>query len=298
MRTLARLIRSFSPVLVLSFFPTAAYSSIIVGIGNDFGNSPPQTPGILYAVDPLTGNVTAVGPSGTHAGYYPISSSPVPYSYFALSPVNHYNLSYPQAGSFGTTGFSLWDGNMSSGPIYGDYAYDSSTGQLFALTYATTTLPEMLVRLNDTGVPIPGAPNSHFLSYTTLAFPANLSIIEWIPGLGLYATDGHNAFAINETTGVSTPLPQLMYVGPTITGMAYDDATGRLIATGGLLGAAPGTRGSIYDVDWLTGQVTVLNGNAPDMVGLAAVDLPEPSPIALIGSGLCALYLGWRRRQR
>jgi hypothetical protein len=259
-------------VAALLWFGISAQCEPIIGIGNGIGGSA----GVLYSINPLTGAVNAIGLSGTSNGYYPISSGPIAGSYFAISPVNHYLESYSQPGTTQPP-FGQWEYH-GGGFFLTDFAFDSSNGKLFSLTESTALGgPEGLVQLTNTG-PYAACPtvNCYNLAATGIAqAPAlpNLSIIEYINGLGLYGTDGHNAYLINETTGATTQLPDLTYTGPIITGLAYDPDSGRLI---GVAGSLPGLGGSggpstIYDIDPLTGAVNVLNANAPDMYGLAAV---------------------------
>jgi len=280
-----------TPVLVLVSISAMARAEPIVGIGNgDIAQH-----GILYSVDPISGAVAPLGPSGTSAGFYPVSPSPVVGSYFALSPVNHYLLTYPKAGTLDSPEFSLWDNSLVG---LGDYAYDSSNGKLFALRLGLQNAPPAagLVLLTDTGTSFPNRPNSHSLTATLLAsapvFPA-LSLIEYIQGFGLYGTDGHAAYLIDETTGAATQLPSLAYTGPIITGLAYDPASGRLIGTSGSLFPSTNMRSYIYGINPLTGQVTVLNSDAPNMFGLSAVSIPEPSAMFLLAVGILCV---WPRR--
>jgi hypothetical protein len=84
--------------------------------------------------------------------------------------------------------------------------------------------------------------------------------------------------------------------------LAYDRASDALIASvlGGhvektfaLTGAEPGM---IYRVDRRTGAATLLNGNAPVMLGLAE-SVPEPSTGILLASALLVWVFGrpyWR----
>jgi hypothetical protein len=163
---------------------------------------------------------------------------------------------------------------------------------LFALTSGGLFL------LTETGTPIPGAPYSQLLSasYIGVGVPySSISLIVAIPGLGLYGYGTAGSFSINETTGAATALPTLANYGPIITGLAYDPDSGQLI---GASGSAPGSPGppvsasDIYDIDPLTGQVTLLNSDAPDMFGITYVSsTPEPSSIFLLAAGILGLWL-------
>jgi len=286
------------PVVALIGFSISAQSEPIIGIGNAGGLA---SSSILYSINPLNGAVTALGPSGTNGLSYPVSSGPVGGSYFALSPVNHYLLSIASIGTSDPP-FGQWECYSCNFPL-GDFAFDSSNGKLFSLTPGFNMRPYGLLQLTNTGrysggCPVPNCYNlaaSYVAEAPTL--PA-LSIIEYIRGLGLYGTDGHAAYLIDETTGATTRLPSLAYTGPIITGLAHDPDSGRLIGTSGSIpGFFGGTGGpsTIYNIDPLTGVVMVLNSNAPDMYGLAAI-APEPSTLPLLGAGLLGVW--WYRRLR
>lgn len=72
--------------------------------------------------------------------------------------------------------------------------------------------------------------------------------MEYVPGLGLYGTDGINdGYVINETTGHASLLAPLRGIIKPITGLAYDFDTGQLLASSGVLfGTGPGM---IYRLD-------------------------------------------------
>lgn len=295
MRRIASLIAFFTAVFAVALHPVAVQARPIVSID--------VFSGILHSVDPFTGTVTALGPSGTFgANYFPISASPVPYSYFALSPINHYLLKYPQAGTWGTPDFALWEAITDAPFYFTDYAFDSSTGRLFALTPGSQRFPASLLELHDTGAPIPFAPNSHALSWSSIsqapAFPV-MTLIEAIDGVGLFGTDGIAAYLIDEVTGSVTALPPLIYDGPLFTGIAYDPDSGRLIGVAGLASPIPGSSSSsqIFRIEPMTGEVTLLNADAPALYGLAGVNVPEPCSFVLMTSGIAGLMVIRRRGQ-
>ncbi len=296
MRRIVSLFAFLTAVFAVVLHPVAIQARPIVSIEIDSGN--------LLSVDPFTGAVTTVGPSGTAGYYFPISSSPVASSYFALSPINHYLLKYPQAGAYGTPDFALWDifpihNVPNPGPE--DFAYDSVSGRLFALARGFEGMPAGLLELHDTGAPISSSPNSHLLSGTYIArapdFPA-MTLIEAIDGVGLFGTDGHAAYMINEVTGLVTVLPPLVYAGPTLTGIAYDPDSGRLIGVNGPLFPIGGVSpiSSVFRIEPMTGQVTLLNSNAPGMHGLAGVNVPEPGSVLLVAAGFFGVLATGRRR--
>jgi hypothetical protein len=282
-------------VAALLWLSISARSEPIIGIGNG-GNQ--ASLGVLYSIDPLTGAVTAIRATGD-GFFFPISPGPIAGSYFVLSPVNHYLESYSQPGTTQAP-FGQWEYH-GGGFFLTDFAFDSSNGKLFSLTESSALGgPEGLVQLTNTGPysACPAGTSCYNLAAASIAqAPAlpSLSIIEYINGLGLYGTDGHNAYLINETTGATTRLPDLAYTGPIITGLAYDPDSDRLIGVSGTFpGTGPGGPSTIYDIDPLTGAVSVLNSDAPDMYGLAAIAIPEPSTLSLLGAGLFGVWLGRR----
>ena len=268
------------PILGIVLFSVCAQSEPIVGIGNAGGFS---SSGVLYSINPLNGSVTAIGPSGTTNWYYPVSSGPVAGSYFALSPINHYLIGPNEPIGTNTPPFGQWECYSCFTIGLGDFAFDPSNGELFSLSI-TSNGTQGLVQLTNTGRYFGGCPvpNCYNLTASFIAqapaFPA-LTLIEYINGLGLYGTDGHAAYLINEKTDETTQLPSLAYGGPIITGLADDPDSGRLIGVSGTLLGAAGSTSDIYNIDPLSGAVTLLNSNAPDMFGIAAVSTPEPSSI-------------------
>ena len=123
---------------------------------------------------------------------------------------------------------------------------------------------------------------------------ANIGVIEYIPGLGLYGTDGIGAgYLINETTGHASLLAPLTGVFMPITGLAYSFDTGHLLASAGLL-LGPET-GMIYQLDPLTGHATLLNPLAANLVGIAYTTIPETQPTWMLTGGL-ALWFTLRKR--
>ena len=139
-------------------------------------------------------------------------------------------------------------------------------------------------------------PGSHGVSYEPIGLlsATNISVIEYIPGLGLYGTDGIGAgYLINETTGHASPLAPLTGVLMPITGLAYSFDTNRLIASSGnLLGTGPGM---IYQLDPLTGQATLLNDQAANLVGIAYTTIPETQPTWML-AGALTLWFTLRHR--
>jgi PEP-CTERM motif len=141
------------------------------------------------------------------------------------------------------------------------------------------------------------------------AFPtSHMQALGFVPGAGLYGISDNFLYLINDSTGATTPVGATGLLDPTkgITDLAYDAATGRLIASAGC--SKFGTtqfsspcdeshQGSIYLIDRSTGQATLLNGNAPMIVGLAEV-VPEPSSALLFALGLGALLVRSLRRAR
>ena len=269
--------------------PAPACAGMIVGIGN---SGLPFTGTTFFAVDPITGSTTPFGqfPSSQ---YYAASSSPVDGTFFALSPVNLYRIN-PFTGEF--VGY-LCASSEDCTYVGNDHAYDPSNQNTYALRNVGND--ELLVQMVDRGLLLPvgsAPPGSHRVSYEPIGLlgAANISVIEYIPGLGLYGTDGIGAgYLINETTGHASLLAPLTGVLMPITGLAYSFDTSRLIASAGVLfGPGPGM---IYQLDPLTGHATVLNAQAPNLVGIAYTTIPEAQPTWMLAGGL-ALWFALRKR--
>lgn len=235
----------------------------------------------IRTIDPLTGAVYPPDNTGvTQQGLAFVDSpGPIPGTYFVVTPNRLLVPLIPGSG----VGVRWIDdcGCVLRG------AYDSSTGTLFGLGGLG-----QVVLLTDTGQSGP-VPDSHLIHVSSpIGVIPSASVIVYIQGLGLYGTDGHNAYVLNATTGNTTTLPSLVYGGPAITGLAYDPVSGRLIGVSGNLNAPPGTTSDIWNINPLTGQITLLNADAPYMYGIASVITPEPSSMFLLAVGtLCLLLL-------
>jgi hypothetical protein len=133
-----------------------------------------------------------------------------------------------------------------------------------------------------------------------------MQALGFVPGAGLYGVSDNFLYLINDSTGATTPVGATGLLDPTkgITDLAYDSATGRLIASAGCSKFDPFTQfsgpcdeshqGSIYLIDRSTGHATLLNGKAPMIVGVAEV-VPESSSALLFALGLGALLVRRRR---
>lgn len=127
-----------------------------------------------------------------------------------------------------------------------------------------------------------------------------MQALGFVPGAGLYGVSDNFLYLINDSTGATTPVGAtgLLDLTKAITDLAYDSATGRLIASAGCskfdaftqFACDESHQGSIYLIDRATGHATLLNGNAPMIVGLAEV-VPEPSSALLFALGLGALLV-------
>src|ERR1017187_4052049 len=146
-------------------------------------------------------------------------------------------------------------------------------------------------------------------------FPtSHMQALGFVQGVGLYGVGDNNLYLINPSSGVTT-LIGFTGIGPNplgntnVTDLAYDSGTGRLIASVGCLkqlGPGPlgsggpcdeSNPGSIYWIDRFTGHATLLNGNAPQLMGLAEV-VPEPSSALPVAARLGALLVWSLRRTR
>jgi len=263
---------------VLLLAPAAVRAGLIVGIGN---SGPAFTGTTFLAVDPHTGSTTSFGQFFS-SQYVAASSSPVDGTFFAMSPVNMYRIN-PVTGEFvGYLCFIAEDCNHAGG----EPAYDPSNQNIYSVNNA------VLVQVVDKGLLPPGIgpPGSHRVAYELIGDlgVSGIGVMEYIPGLGLYGTDGiHAGYVINETTGHATLLAPLTGVLMPITGLAYDFDTGRLLASAGVLfGTGPGM---IYQLDPATGHATLLNGQAGNLVGIAYTTIPETRPVWMLAVGLALL---------
>ena len=110
-----------------------------------------------------------------------------------------------------------------------------------------------------------------------------------------YIRNGNAGYGISETTGQATLLAAYTTSLP-VTGLAWDSDSGRLLASAGSLN--PSESGIIAAIDPGPGQVTVLNANAPNIVGIAALTTPEPGSFFLLVTGsIACLATRWTWRQ-
>jgi hypothetical protein len=283
-------------VFVLGLGPVRAVAGLIVG--TDFGNQQQQN---FLAVDPGTGSVT---PLATFGGdmYIPTSSGPANDTILAYSPVNLYQINVV------TGAASLYAcSNSSLCASVGDLAYDSSSGVIYGLGRINGAGPEGLFELHDSGMQYPGIPGSHMISYSWIGYLGvdDISVMEFVPGLGLYGVANGNTpagFTIDEETGQASFLTTLSEAGVPygITGLAYDSDTGRLLASSGTLTGpfGSGPPGAIFLLDPMDGLMTPLNLDAPNLYGIAEVtNIPEPGPAWMLLVGIAAC-LAVRRFER
>jgi hypothetical protein len=266
--------------------PAPACAGMIVGIGN---SGPLFTGTTFFAVDPITGSTTPFGQFRS-SQYYAASSSAVDGTFFALSPVNVYRIN-PFTGEF--VGYLCYVAEDCSN-AGSDPAYDPSNHNTYSL--ASIGNAPGLVQMVDRG-PLLGSslPGSHRVSYEPIGNlgVSGIGVIEYIPGLGLYGTSSSAGYLIDETTGHASLLAPLTGIVMPITGLAYSFDTGHLLASAGVL-FSPGT-GMIYQLDPLTGHATVLNAQAPNLVGIAYTTIPEAQPTWMLAGGL-ALWFTLRKR--
>jgi len=237
----------------------------------------------IRTIDPLTGAVYPPDNTGvTQQGLAFVDSpGPIPGTYFVVTPNRLLVPLIP-----GSAVAVRWIDVCGLTTCVSRGAYDSSTGTIFGLEAFG-----QVVLLTDTGQSGP-VPDSHLIHVSSpIGVIPSASVIVYIQGLGLYGTDGHNAYVLNATTGNTTTLPSLVYGGPAITGLAYDPVSGRLIGVSGNLNAPPGTTSDIWNINPLTGQITLLNADAPYMYGIASVITPEPASVFLLAGGALSLLL-------
>jgi len=244
----------------------------------------------IYSIDPLTGNATQLLAGCTPGCGGTLGASGSPDAGTILD--NTINLHETNVTTFQDT--------ILGGLLHGlDLAFDRSTNTLFdtsgsALFSVQCPSPPGLCTETQVG---PAFPTSH------------MQALGFVPGAGLYGVSDNFLYLINDSTGATTPVGAtgLLDLTKAITDLAYDAGTGRLIASAGCSKFDPFTQfsgpcdeshqGSIYLIDRSTGQATLLNGNAPMIVGLAEV-VPEPSSTSLFALGLGALLVWSLRRAR
>ena len=272
-----------SVVFASTLAPTQGRAGLIVA--SDGSGAPgPGSPGTMYSVDPGTGDVTLLGLMNLN-GYFPTSSSPAPYSYF-LRGVNLYGVDF-------STNTSVEYGCFDNPTCYepgGDAAYDSIGGGFYRIGNERTTQAAGLYSMHDTGTM--AFERYELVTYQWIgAFDGPpIQVMEYIPGLGLYGIgDGGIGFLIDEATAHLTPLAPLSEPVP-ITGLAFDPDSGRLLATTGSY-FNPVPTSQIYLLDPITGVETLLNGNAPNLTGIADVEIPESGTtwMMVLGLALCSV---------
>ena len=267
---------------VWAMLPSPALAGQIVGI--TFGRS-------LYNVDALTGNTTLLlGGCSPCGPYFGASGSPDADTILDDSIVNVHE----------TNVATFQDTTLGGITNPFDLAFDRGTNTLFDTSGAALF-----------SVHCPSPPGLCTETQVGPAFPANhMQALGWVPGAGLYGVSDNFLYLINDLTGVTTPIGAtgLTDLTKPITDIAYDVGTGRLIAAAGCSKFDPFSpppqitgpcdeshQGNIYLIDRSTGHATLLNGNAPMIVGLAEV-VPEPGSALLLAGGVGALLLrSWRR---
>jgi hypothetical protein len=281
--TIARIACILPPLSICLWAMMAKPALAGPSVGVTFGRG-------FYSIDPLTGNTTQLR-AGCTPGCDPTlgaSGSPDAGTTF----YNTINLHEINVTTFQDTIL----GGLSH---FLDLAFDRGTNTLYdasgsALFAVQCPSPPGLCTETQVG---PAFPTSH------------MQALGFVPGAGLYGVSDNFLYLINDSTGATTPVGATGLLDPTkgITDLAYDAGTGRLIASAGCSKFDPFTQfsgpcdeshqGSIYLIDRFTGQATLLNGNAPMIVGLAEV-VPEPSSALLFALGLGALLARSLRRAR
>jgi hypothetical protein len=242
----------------------------------------------FYRIDPLTGKTTLLYPlcGGRFCGpWFGATGSPDAGTILAASVVNLWEFNVKTFEGTPIGGLSALD--IAFDPSK-NTLYDTSGSALFSVrcTSVTSICDETQVG--------PGFPTSH------------MQALGYVPGAGLYGVSDDFLYRIDDATGVAAPVGATGLPDPTkgITDLAFDPATGGLIASAGCsefdwnpTGSCAESQGSIYLVDRFTGQATLLNGNAPLLTGLAEVT-PEPGGAFLLAAALGVLLVlpGARRR--
>ena len=248
--------------------------------------------GTTYSINAQNGAIAAIGAGAGIA----LSSGPVAGSILLSSGVNIYQLDV-------SSGQQKLYACPVSPCASGDHAFNSSTNTIYAIGTLPGSPNFSLFRLLDSGIPQSGIPNSTQVSYSLIGNLGldTITAIEYMPSLGLIATDGTSLYRVNAITGQTNFLIQLAIVLPfnppfgiaKIDSLAYDPDTDRLIGSsqhgiglGGFEGQA-----RLYNINMVTGIASWLNESPPSFAGIAGVNaVPEPTTIELVTFGL-ALYL-------
>lgn len=287
--TVARIARALLPLSICLWAMMAkpALAGQIVGV---------TFAGGLYSVDPITGNATqliAGCPSPGCGPYLGASGSPDAGSiYLRIFNLYEINVTTFQSTLIGGEGYSL------------DLAFDRGTNTLYG------TSGSALFTVDCPSPPGPCADSPH----AGPGFPTNqMQALGFVEGVGLYGVGDNNLYLVNPSSGVATLIGFTGILpnpggNTNVTDLAYDPDTGRLIASVGcdkLVGVIAesgdpcdeSNPGSIYWIDRFTGHATLLNGDAPQLMGLADV-VPEPGSALSVAAGLGALLVWSLRRAR
>lgn len=187
----------------------------------------------------------------------------------------------------GTLSFSLI-----SKPFF-SVAYDTDNGVLYAAGRRLETDPSALWLADIGGPPHDIRPLQIGL------FGADISIIEYAPGIGLLGMTETAIYNIDPNTGAATLRTMISWPGDSTGGLrvgdfAFDDRTGALITT--LVPRSAYQPSRIYRIDPGTGLAGLLNDNAPpSLFGVARVDTPEPGTW-IVGLALLAGIAVLRRK--
>lgn len=248
-------------VLVLTFVPSFA-TEVIYGLGAP-GNF--QT----FIVDPNTG---ALSPFNCVClSTFGASDSPFGGSIFVSTPINLWLADLQ-------TGTKMFLGSLYSGGL--DLAFDPSSSVLFGVGSHGSIF----------GVDY-SCPGYDCVETLIGSFPGEVEAIDFVPGVGLYGA------ALDGRLWLFVPrINEFFYIGdtgiPNISDMAFDPASGRLIASAAgpkcfSFNCGPAS-GTIWSIDPYNGHSTLLNDNAPPIWGMAEVT-PEPASLGLMLSGLAAV---------
>jgi hypothetical protein len=254
---------------------STAFAGQILGFGDPYGP--------VYSIDAVTGNAVVVAPYSVRA--FGASPSPVPGQFFI------------------TTGINLWTEDVFGGntAVLGaldhgnvDLAYDAATGTLYGV--------------DSTGLYTVDYSNCPgFTCPTTLVGgpPPGIEGIDFVSGAGIYGVSNFEQvlFRFDPLAGQWAPVGFTgIPLGDGVMDLAYDAETGAFVAS-----VLPGvlfkpynslpSSGMLYRIDRNTGFATLLNGNAPVMLGLAE-NVPEPSTGVLLLSAIAALLLARRSARR
>jgi hypothetical protein len=173
-----------------------------------FDSAGPGDTGIFYSVNAQTGAIAAIGQGSGVA----LSSGPAANTILYSTGVNTYelNVANGQQKLYGCIGDPC--------SSVGDHAFDRDArtlyalGKLYPLGEHDPNPVTGFFKVVDSGTPYPGVPNSTQIEHSLVGVLglSDITVIEYVPGVGLIGTDGFTAlYRISTTDGQASLLTTL-----------------------------------------------------------------------------------------